>query len=66
MLRGPARARVSAKFGKIRSFRDTTALIAVLAAAIASPAAADTLLLRPAQVFDGVDPRPHAGCPAPR
>jgi hypothetical protein len=34
MLRGPARARVSAKFGKIRSFRDTTALIAVLAAAM--------------------------------
>jgi len=34
MLRGPAGARVSAKFGKIRSFRDTTALIAVLAAAM--------------------------------
>jgi hypothetical protein len=35
MLRGPAGARVSAKFGKIRSFQDTTALIAVLAACLA-------------------------------
>jgi imidazolonepropionase-like amidohydrolase len=35
-----------------------------MAAAIASsavPAAADTYLLRPAQVFDGVNPQPHAG-----
>nr|NUR38010.1 amidohydrolase family protein [Sphingomonas sp.] len=27
----------------------------------ASPALADTLLLRPARVFDGVDPQPHEG-----
>ena len=27
----------------------------------ASPAFADTLLLKPARVFDGVDPRPHEG-----
>ncbi|HEY8434010.1 MAG TPA: amidohydrolase family protein [Sphingomicrobium sp.] len=36
----------------------------VMAAAIASvaiPAAAEPILLRPAQVFDGVDPRPHVG-----
>ncbi len=29
--------------------------------AIAMPAAADTLLLKPARVFDGVDPKPHVG-----
>ena len=34
-------------------------LAAVLA--VAAPAAAETILLRPAQVFDGVDPRPHPG-----
>jgi imidazolonepropionase-like amidohydrolase len=28
---------------------------------LASPAIADTFLLRPARVFDGVDPRPHPG-----
>jgi len=28
---------------------------------VASPALAGTLLLRPARVFDGVDPRPHEG-----
>jgi imidazolonepropionase-like amidohydrolase len=35
-----------------------------MAAAIASfaaPAAADTYLLKPAQVFDGINPQPHAG-----
>jgi len=33
-------------------------LIAVL---LAAPAVADTLLLRPARVFDGVNPQPHEG-----
>ena len=33
-------------------------LIAVL---VAAPAVADTLLLRPARVFDGVNPQPHEG-----
>jgi imidazolonepropionase-like amidohydrolase len=28
---------------------------------LAAPAAAETLLLKPAQVFDGVDPKPHPG-----
>jgi len=32
-----------------------------LAALVASPALADTILLRPAQVFDGIDPHPHPG-----
>jgi len=39
-------------------------LFIAMAAAIASlaaPAAADTYLLRPARVFDGVNPQPHAG-----
>lgn len=29
--------------------------------AVVMPAAADTLLLKPARVFDGVEPRPHVG-----
>ena len=33
-------------------------LVAVL---LAAPAVADTLLLRPARVFDGVNPQPHEG-----
>ncbi|HEY0026726.1 MAG TPA: amidohydrolase family protein [Allosphingosinicella sp.] len=39
-------------------------LLALLAAAPAAPAAAQepaSILLRPARVFDGVDPRPHEG-----
>ena len=39
-------------------------LFIAMAAAIASlatAAAAEPILLRPAQVFDGVDPRPHPG-----
>jgi imidazolonepropionase-like amidohydrolase len=38
-------------------------LIAMAAAiaSLATPAAADTYLLRPARVFDGVNPQPHAG-----
>jgi imidazolonepropionase-like amidohydrolase len=38
-------------------------LIAMAAAiaSLAAPAAADTYLLRPARVFDGVNPQPHAG-----
>jgi imidazolonepropionase-like amidohydrolase len=53
-----ARSRVSAKFGKFRPVWDSLALLAVL---IATPAAADTYLLRPARVFDGVNPAPHEG-----
>ena len=39
-------------------------LLIAMALALAAPAAAQTggpILLRPAQVFDGVDPHPHAG-----
>src|SRR5690348_9842421 len=38
-------------------------LLAMAAAIVsfAAPAAADTYLLRPARVFDGVNPQPHAG-----
>ena len=37
-------------------------LILLLTAALfAAPALADTILLRPARVFDGVDPQPHVG-----
>jgi imidazolonepropionase-like amidohydrolase len=35
--------------------------IAATIAAVVTPAAAEPILLRPAQVFDGVDPRPHPG-----
>lgn len=35
--------------------------VLVAALCLAAPAAAQTVLLRPAQVFDGVDPRPHVG-----
>jgi imidazolonepropionase-like amidohydrolase len=43
----------------IVNFRTMVALLIALFFAL--PAAADTILLRPAQVFDGVNPRPHAG-----
>ena len=35
--------------------------MAVAIASLAVPAAAAPILLRPAQIFDGVDPHPHAG-----
>ena len=35
--------------------------VAAALASLASPVPAAAILLRPAQVFDGVDPRPHAG-----
>ena len=35
--------------------------MAAAVASLATAAAAEPVLLRPAQVFDGVDPRPHAG-----
>ena len=41
------------------SFRRLTA--ALLALLIATPALADIYLLKPAQVFDGVNPQPHPG-----
>jgi len=36
-------------------------LILLLALLFAAPAAAETIQLRPARLFDGVDPRPHEG-----
>jgi imidazolonepropionase-like amidohydrolase len=36
-------------------------LLALAALLVPSPAAAEPTLLRPAQLFDGVDPHPHAG-----
>jgi len=51
-----ARTRRPAAFVAFRS------LIPFLAVALlCAPAAADPILLRPAQVFDGVDPQPHPG-----
>ena len=51
-----ARTRVSANIGKIR------AVISLLAALlVAVPALADSFLLRPARVFDGVSPQAHEG-----
>jgi imidazolonepropionase-like amidohydrolase len=35
--------------------------MAAAVASLAAPAAAEPILLRPAQLFDGVDPRPHLG-----
>jgi imidazolonepropionase-like amidohydrolase len=57
--RAQTRARASANFGKFRPIWDSLALLAALL--IASPAAADTYLLRPDRVFDGVNPAPHEG-----
>src|SRR3982751_1780244 len=53
-----ALARSCAKIGKIRAIWYSLALFALL---IATPAAADTYLLHPARVFDGVNPTPHEG-----
>ena len=50
--------RRTVNFGNFRLF--AAALIATICAV---PAAAEPVLLRPARVFDGVDPRPHAGWP---
>jgi imidazolonepropionase-like amidohydrolase len=36
-------------------------LILLLALLFAAPAAAETIQLRPARLFDGIDPRPHEG-----
>src|SRR5690348_10897185 len=36
-------------------------ILFLIAVALAAPALADTLLLRPARVFDGVSPTPHEG-----
>ena len=57
--RAQTRARASANFGKFRPIWDSLALLAAFL--IASPAAADTYLLRPDRVFDGVNPAPHEG-----
>ena len=54
--RARARTRMSANFGNIR------VVVTLLAALLISvPALADTLLLRPARVFDGMNPQPHEG-----
>jgi imidazolonepropionase-like amidohydrolase len=55
-VRAGARARGTVNFGNFRLF--AAALIATICAV---PAAAEPVLLRPARVFDGVDPRPHEG-----
>ena len=52
-------ARRLVAFVAFRSIWHSFALL--ILALVAAPAAAATLLLRPAQVFDGVDPQPHAG-----
>src|SRR5678815_2291737 len=36
-------------------------ILLLYAVLLAAPAAAETLLLKPAQVFDGVNPQPHPG-----
>jgi hypothetical protein len=36
-------------------------LFLILLVLVAAPAIAETYLLRPARVFDGIDPRPHEG-----
>src|SRR5213082_2707375 len=51
-----ARTRRIAAFA---AFRALTALLISLV--LATPELADTLLLRPARVFDGVSPQPHEG-----
>ena len=43
------------------NFVNFRALAVLLACLIAAPASADTLLLRPARVFDGVNLQPHEG-----
>ena len=51
-----------AKDTKVVAHRVSLAtLAAALVLSLATPAVAETLLLHPAQVFDGVDPAPHAG-----
>ena len=47
--------------GLKRFSRLSAALFAIVASLSAPAALADTLLLRPARVFDGVNPTPHAG-----
>jgi imidazolonepropionase-like amidohydrolase len=59
-VRSHGRARVSATFRTFRPIWDSVALLAA-ALLVASPAAADTYLLQPARVFDGVNPAPHEG-----
>jgi imidazolonepropionase-like amidohydrolase len=58
--RSHGRARVSATFRTFRPIWDSVALLAA-ALLVASPAAADTYLLQPARVFDGVNPALHEG-----
>src|SRR5579884_71970 len=53
------RARRSANFGNFRPIWHSLALLT--AGLLSAPALADTILLHPAQVFDGVNPTPHPG-----
>ena len=55
-----ARTRMSANFGNIGSVRNGIIAL-ILGFAPLAPAIAETLLLRPARVFDGVNPAPHEG-----
>src|SRR5436853_6891296 len=56
------RAGAGARTRRIAAFAAFRALaVLLLGLLLATPALADTLLLRPARVFDGVSPQPHAG-----
>ena len=54
-----ARARKVAAIAAFRPIWHSFTLL--LAIVLAGPALADTLLLRPSRVFDGVNPQPHVG-----
>ncbi len=55
-----ARTRMSANFGNIGSVRNGIIAL-ILGFAPLAPAIAETLLVRPARVFDGVNQAPHEG-----
>src|SRR6185369_11681984 len=56
------RPAIRARFSAFRpAFGALTAILIAILTLFAAPALADTLLLRPARVFDGVNPVPHEG-----
>src|SRR4051812_36525572 len=58
----PTRTLARARTHRFAAFAAFRALAAAFAAPLlAAPASAEPILLRPARVFDGVDPRPHEG-----
>ncbi len=57
---GLARTRMSANFGNISAVQNGIIAV-ILGFAPLAPALAETLLLRPARVFDGVNSAPHEG-----